>query len=58
MTTTTTDDTAAIDQHLLAGVHSTIRSLQGIYPPDGWTLEEAMVVRGALYGPERDRWLL
>jgi len=49
MTTTTTDDTAALHQHLLGGVHSTIRSVQDMYPPDGWSLEESMVVRGALY---------
>ncbi len=42
-------DTPAMHQHLLKGVHSTLRSLLDMYPSTEWSLEESMVVRAALY---------
>jgi hypothetical protein len=37
------------NRHKINDVHRTMRSLLGMYPATEWSLEESMVVRGALY---------
>jgi hypothetical protein len=49
---TTTDHTWTAeqwDQHQIAGVQSTIRSLLDVCPSTDWSLEESMILRAALH---------